>query len=141
MSAFGFMDGEEGAAVDKGAATPTLDPPGAVGVGTAGVLGAATHDLGGEQSFLDVSTLNVPSQRRASTSSPNAAQKKEITDTARNWVRTTLIFDPDPESYIVKGDIFSRYCLEVRAARVVDTTLGKYIKEIFPTTTTRRFGG
>lgn len=93
---------------------------------------------------MSTSVLTVPGQRRRNSVSPSSLNitKKDTFASARRWIQQSFVIDPTAR--IRKGDVFIRYALFVDQSGeggVAETTLGKYIKELFPNVASRRTTG
>lgn len=110
----------------------------------AAVLDYAEDELPQNSSTLNNSTLAPPSQRRRRSTTPTSptTTRADTFEAAKTWLRDNLV--PLPLSRIPKSEVGARYALYVQESGlggVAVTTLGKYLKEVYPNVETGRFGG
>ncbi|OXA39608.1 hypothetical protein Fcan01_25760 [Folsomia candida] len=92
--------------------------------------------------------FSLPPSRRLSAVSPTSpgVTRRETTEFTKRWIHESfLAVDPNshPQVLLKKSEVFARYAVVVDrcgVGGVADTTLGKYIKELFPESAARRIG-
>jgi hypothetical protein len=98
---------------------------------------------------LDSSLLNSTSQsfsatpRRRGKPPKSPVSNLQSAETATNWLLDHIALSPDPAKYIVRAQLLDRYrqfCEETQEVPQIDSALGKFVKQCFPSATTKRPG-